>query len=332
MIKQFLLLSLLLLSNAVFAESTFSIHPDMEPHRSLYLSPEKSLPHGELKDQGVYLQYFGVASTLITDGETSIMIDGFFSRPKISTYLSVQPKVKLITSALKQASIKSLDAVLVVHSHFDHAMDSPEVAKQTGAKVYGSASTANISRGWGLAEEKIVEVKSKQAIPIGDFSITFIKNNHYPFPFGLSRFLLGKKIKEPLVPPTFVGNYEEGGSYSILIEHKLGTILVHGSAGFIANQLNDYKADVVLLGVGGLAAKAEQYKEDYLNNIVITLGAKTVIPIHWDKMDAPFGAPLIPAKGMTGGIHKIINHYQAPLAERNISLRLLPEWETVKVF
>lgn len=58
--------------------------------------------------------------------------------------------------------ITELDDILMVHSHLDHAMDAPEVANIIGASVYGSESTTNISRRWGLSENQIKLIQDGQ--------------------------------------------------------------------------------------------------------------------------------------------------------------------------
>ena len=51
-----------------------------------------------------------------------------------------------------------LDAVICVHTHFDHALDSALVAERTGAKLVGGTSTANVGRGHDLPDDQIVIV------------------------------------------------------------------------------------------------------------------------------------------------------------------------------
>ncbi len=52
--------------------------------------------------------------------------------------------------------VSRLAAVIPVHTHFDHVMDSALVADRTGAQLVGGESAANVGRGYGLAEERLV--------------------------------------------------------------------------------------------------------------------------------------------------------------------------------
>ena len=47
--------------------------------------------------------------------------------------------------------VDRLEAVLPVHTHFDHAMDSAVVAARTGARLVGGASAAQVGVGGGIA-------------------------------------------------------------------------------------------------------------------------------------------------------------------------------------
>jgi L-ascorbate metabolism protein UlaG (beta-lactamase superfamily) len=131
--------------------------------------------------------FLGAATLLIEDGETHLLTDGFFTRPALLRVLlgKIKPRSETIAAGLSRAGITRLDAVLVGHSHYDHAMDSPEVARRTGAVVVGSQSTANIARGWGLPESQI-RVQPGQALLLGAFRVTFIPSPRLPlhFPAG----------------------------------------------------------------------------------------------------------------------------------------------------
>lgn len=98
-------------------------------------------------EPGVTVKWFGVTTLLIDDGETQIMTDGFFSRPSLLDILMkrpISPDQQSISSMIKKHNINRLAVVIPVHSHYDHAMDSGEVAKQTGALLLGSNSTSFI--------------------------------------------------------------------------------------------------------------------------------------------------------------------------------------------
>jgi L-ascorbate metabolism protein UlaG (beta-lactamase superfamily) len=235
--------------------------------------------------------WLGVTTVLFDDGETQLLTDGFFSRPGLLDLVldrSVAPDVSGIERALADAGITRLAAVMTVHSHYDHAMDSAEVAKRTGALVLGSTSTANLARGAGLPEDRIVDLTDGGERGFGRFTVRFIRSRHVPFAADGSPPMPGT-IDEPLRPPAPITAWREGGSFSILIEHPDGRALVQGSAGYVEGALAGLHADVVFLGIGGLTRQDSRYLETYWEEIVARTRAGRVHPIHYDDFTLPYG-------------------------------------------
>ena len=260
-------------------------HPaPLDAYAGRWMQPAGSVP-GALR-----VTFLGVSTLLIDDGETALLTDGFFSRPDKKTALlgTVAPDLDAISKSLARAGIARLAGVMVGHSHYDHSMDAPEVARRTGALVIGSESTANVARGWGLPADRIRVVSGGESLTLGRFRVTMILSRHVP------TLMTGGTITEPLVPPARLHKYAEGGSYSILIEHGAQTLLVHGSAGYIEGALRGRRADVVFLGIGALGKKDDAYRQAYWREVVHTVGAKRVVPIHWDDFFVPLDQPMVP--------------------------------------
>jgi L-ascorbate metabolism protein UlaG (beta-lactamase superfamily) len=53
-------------------------------------------------------------------------------------------------------------------------------------------------------------------------------------------------------------------------------------------------ADVVMLGIGALGSQSESYRDAYWREMVTGVGAKRVIPIHWDDFWIPSDGPMQP--------------------------------------
>jgi len=244
------------------------------------------------------VRFTGSTTLLFDDGETSWMTDGWFSRPTFIEIITqrVEPDLSAISRGLKANEVDKLDAVIPLHSHYDHAMDSPEVARRTGAKLYGSESTANIARGWGLDEGRIEIFINKKPIVVGAFIITPIESNHFQFvdPEIAKTALDLPTIDSPLVPPTSITNYRVGKTYVLHVEHPLGSFAIVGSAGFIEGGLRGFKADVLFLGVGSLGEQSVDYRQKYWEETVGRLEPSTVIPIHYDSL---LGEPRGPVRG-----------------------------------
>jgi L-ascorbate metabolism protein UlaG (beta-lactamase superfamily) len=238
-----------------------------------------------------------------------------------------------ITRGLKRAGIAerpgALAAVITVHSHYDHAMDAPEVAKRTGALLVGSASTANVGRGWGLDEAQIRVTQPGDTLRFGKFSVRFIAGRHAPT--GIT----GGEITAPLVPPARATDYKEGRSDILLVEHGTQRVLIVGSAGFEPGALRGVQADVVLLGIGALGPRDDAYRDALWREVVTGVGAKRVIPIHWDDFWLPSQDPMQPMKPMPPPLDRFavsMDFLRARAAAESIELRLPPQWQPMDVW
>ncbi len=233
--------------------------------------------------------WFGVTAVLLRDGEHAVFVDPFFTRPPglLNMVLNreIAPDEALIKAWLARAGVSKLDAVLVSHSHFDHAMDAGVVAKLTGAQLVGSESTANIGRGNGLPEAQIRVIQPGTAMQFGSFKVTFIESKHA----GATGGKPTGDVIQPLQPPAHYMDYRQGGTWSIFIEHPQGTVLHHGSAGFVPGALKGRHADVVFLGVALL-----DDLDSYLREVVDSVGAKRVMPTHWDNFTRSLDEPMQP--------------------------------------
>ncbi len=290
------------------------------------------LPAGELPPSPgawVSVTFLGVSTVLISDGETALLTDGFFSRPGLAEVAlgKIEPDREVIARRLERAGIDRLAAVFVVHSHYDHAMDAPEVARRCGALLVGSESTANVGRGWGLEEDRIRVAESGQAMRFGDFVVTLIRSKHFPHGKAMG------DITAPLVPPARAMAYLEGGSWSVHVAHPRGRMLIHSSAGWIPGALEGYRAHTVLLGIGMLGTKDESYRRTYFREVIETVGARRVIPIHYDDFTRPLDRHLLPLPAFFDDVDASMRFLlERTEADPDLELSLLPAGEPVVIF
>jgi L-ascorbate metabolism protein UlaG (beta-lactamase superfamily) len=246
------------------------------------------LPPAE--DGTLSVTFLGVATLLVDDGESALMTDGFFSRPGLlaAGLARVAPDQERIDGCLARARVRSLECVMPVHTHFDHAMDSAAVAARTGATLVGGTSAAQIARGGGLTDDRIVVAESGKPMAWGAYDITMTESHHCPpdrYP---------GKITEPLVPPVRVSAYRCGEAWSIVLRHRPSgkSALVMGSAGYVEGSLAGQQCDIAYLGVGQLGIQSDDYIETYWRETVRTVGARRVVLIHWDDFFRSLDQPL----------------------------------------
>ncbi len=313
----------LLLLGAGWLFHRLNDRPSLEPYEKLWLaSADEKAPGPQ-----VSVTFFGVATLRISDGETSIMTDGFFTRPPKTRVIAgrIAPDLTVITRSLDDAGIRELAAVIPVHSHYDHALDSAEVARRTGALLVGSESTANIGRGAHLPEEQIRVIVPGEPMVFGGFTVTAIRSQHFPHGQAMG------EITQPLVPPARATAYLEGGSYSLLVTHAAGTLLIQGSAGWADAALAGRSADVVLLGIGGLGTRDAAYREGYWDAVVGAVHPRCVIPIHWDDFTLSLGSPLEPAPRLLDDFDASMAFLASKTSGGTPTLGLLRAWEPVRL-
>ena len=246
----------------------------------------------------VTMTWLGVGTLLFDDGDTQILVDGFVSRPSLADIVFRRPvsnDIPLINQVLLDYEMERIAAIIPAHSHFDHAMDIGAIANRSSASVMGSESTANIARGSGVPEDQVLVAEAGIEYAFGEFRVTLLDSPHAPIGWRGATPLAGT-IDEPLELPASIAEWREGGSFSIVVGHPQGTALVHGSAGYAEQELQELHADVVVMSVAQLKSLGRNYAERYWQALVTSTGAFRVLPIHFDDLTAPFGEIRLPPR------------------------------------
>jgi len=257
-------------------------HPSLEPYRRYEQPPSTG--------DGFTAHFLGTSSVLLRDANTAVLCDGFVTRPSLPrvAFGRIAPDRDLVTRAMRRLGVDTLDAVFCAHSHYDHALDAPVWAELAGADLLGSPSTAQIGRGHGLPEPSLRVVSDAEVLSYGDFRLTFLESVHSPgdrFP---------GTVDAPLVPPARASAWKTGTSYSIVVGHPRGRLVLHCSANWRPGVLNGRDADVVYLGIGVLGRQTSPFIDEYWNQVVRATGARRVVLMHWDDLFRGIGRPLRP--------------------------------------
>lgn len=258
--------------------------PDLRKYAKYFDAPAAA------GDAPLTVTWAGVTTLLVDDGSSALMTDGFFSRPGLATVGlgRIAPSAARIDGSLERLGVDRLEAVLPVHTHFDHAMDSAVVAHRTGARIVGGESAAQVGFGGGLPDDRVVVATPGEPISLGVYDITLVEAEHCPpdrFP-GV--------ITAPVTPPVRTSAYKCGEAWSTLVHHRPSDrrLLVVGSAGFVPGALAGYRAEVVYLGIGQLGVQPERYLVDYWTETVRAVGGRRVVLTHWDDFFRPLTKPL----------------------------------------
>ncbi|MEG1451515.1 MBL fold metallo-hydrolase [Brevundimonas sp.] len=237
---------------------------------------------------GLGIRFIGTSGVVLSDDRTTLVIDGFVTRPPLWQVLfgRVQPDAEQVRKVRARTGVSRLDAVMVAHSHYDHAMDAPEWVKQAGGEVWGTLSTLNIARAEGVQATRIIGPHDQ--IERGLFHVRVFGLDHAP-PERMQGI-----IHEGFHIPARATDYKTGGGLGFYVTHGSCRILAVPSAGRAQTDLSQYPADVILLSIGQLGLQDRDAIETYWRDTVVASGAKLVIPVHWDDFSRSLDAPLKP--------------------------------------
>ena len=242
---------------------------------------------------GLELVWLGVSGYRMTFEGQSLLIDPYVSRVSLTDLIRRRPAIP--DPALIDRHIGSppgLVAVLVGHTHFDHAVDAPAIARRFGCPAYGSSSLAHLMALHGL-ERKAVTVEPYRPYELGPYTVTFVPSAHSKLLLGLAVPADGELTCDHL-GALWPGAYRCGQIWGIHIEVAGTTFYHQGSANLIDDAIRHRGVDYFLSGVAGRG-----FTPQYWRRILPRLEPKTIIPTHYDD----FLRPLASEMGFTTNVN-----------------------------
>ena len=233
---------------------------------------------------GLDITWLGVSGYLLTYEGVSLFVDPYVSRVPLRALVlrrEAMPDEELIDRYIDAPG--PVAGVLVGHTHFDHAVDAPAIARRYGTKAYGSSSLAHLMRLHGLGE-RAVEVVPHQPYELGPFVVRFVPSRHSKLLFGVKVPMDGELTCDHLhgLVPTA---YKCGAVYGIRIDVAGVRIYHQGSADLDDDELPDEPVDVFLAGVAGRSVTPR-----YWERILPRLDPRLIVPTHYDDFFMPLGS------------------------------------------
>jgi L-ascorbate metabolism protein UlaG (beta-lactamase superfamily) len=232
---------------------------------------------------GLELTWLGTAGFRLAYQGTVVWIDPYVTR--LSLRDLVARRVVPSSQVAIDAWIDRADAVLVGHTHFDHALDVPAIARRFGARVYGSSSLAQLMRIHGLAGQAVV-VAPHRDYEVGPFRFRFTPSRHSRLQLGLAVPYAGELTCEH-VDELSPQRYRCGQVWGICVEVAGMRIYHQGSADLIEDEIRDRGVDLFLCGIAG-----RRFTPRYVERIVRALAPDRIVAAHYDDFFRPLDAPL----------------------------------------
>lgn len=230
----------------------------------------------------VTLTYLGVAGWSLSDGEHTVVVDPYFSRPRFADGVPVRAD----EAAIARLAPADVDLILIGHSHVDHVLDAPALALRSGASVLGSVSTARYARAYGVPEAQVIPVQGGEDYAFDGFSVRVIPGLHSALD-DKHTFGAGDVIDDGVLPASFAA-FGEGGTFDYLVRLGGKQVLFIGSANYIERELEGLRPDVAVVATG-----LRDEIHEYSARLMAALGAPPlVLANHFDAWREPLGAPL----------------------------------------
>jgi L-ascorbate metabolism protein UlaG (beta-lactamase superfamily) len=235
---------------------------------------------------GLEVEWLGVSGYRISAEGKTLFVDPYLSRVPFADLLrrrSALPDPAALDRFVHAPG--EVVGVLVGHTHFDHAVDAPAIARRFGRKAFGSDSLVTLMGLHGLAEQT-VEVEPYRTYELGPFEVSFTPSVHSKLLLGLAVPYDGDLTCEHLDGLT-PSAYRCGQVWGISIKVAGVSFYHQGSANLIDEAVRERDVDVFLAGVAG-----RNFTDDYWQRIIPRLDPKVVVPTHYDNFFRPLGQRL----------------------------------------
>jgi L-ascorbate metabolism protein UlaG (beta-lactamase superfamily) len=217
------------------------------------------------------VRWLGTAAFEIRTVKACVLIDPHFSRHNLWQLLAgpLHPDLARIRKHLPRAQ-----AVFIGHSHHDHLVDAPTVAKLLDAPIYGSADTARVAREEGVPLAHVHALQGGETIRVGDLAIEAVPSAHSDI---ITNWLVAGRIAPESHPPMRFTQYKHGPVFTYVVHWRGRTVYHFGSAELVEANLRHRQADVALVCLSGWKDNRSVF-----GRLASTLHPSVIVPMHHD--------------------------------------------------
>lgn len=244
---------------------------------------------------GLWVRWLGVSGYEVTDGRTVILLDPTLTRPGGLELLAPLES----DEALVAAHVERADAILVNHTHHDHALDVPTVARRTGAPVLATRSTLNLCRSRGVPDAQLREARPGDRLTVGTFTIDVRASRHTAIA-GVENPMSG--VVAPDAGPLRFWGFKQDGCLIFRLSAGGTTLWFHPTSTYDPGDLGGLEAANIILGVTGEPLTLERAR-----GVLAESRARRVLPTHYDNFFHPLskGLALLPTLDLDAALAAI---------------------------
>ncbi|MBI5062221.1 MAG: MBL fold metallo-hydrolase [Desulfatitalea sp.] len=236
----------------------------------------------------IHVTWTGAAGLRFETDKEVILIDPYYTRVDIFNTLlkSIAPDPAAIGAALPDP--QKVAAIVVGHTHSDHALDVPWIAARSACKVVGSQSLETLMTLGGLPGRTRVCAGGETLRLTDAASVTMIRSAHGLVTLGKGVPFDGE-IRAAGTLPMKASGYRVGTVFAPNLELDGKRFLHVGSANFNEAHMQGHRCDVLFLCVPGW-----KRREGYPRRLIEMIRPSAVVLFHYDN----FSKPHVPG-GMT---------------------------------
>ena len=226
----------------------------------------------------IELTWYGVTTIRMQFGDTTWLLDPFFSRPQGGTLESNEIGIQ----HMKEYVGSSVDRIFVGHSHYDHTLDAKSASALYNAPIYGSQTTCFL-----MGDQDCQIVHQGWQENLDGVEVTALRTPHWrPDWETIGSFSELSEHSEDMVSApnggviTYV--FEFPNQQSIVFQDSMGSLdIPDGSSENYRQNLDFFEDEEISLWL--TCGDCLENKEELATYFSI-IQPKRVLPIHWDGL------------------------------------------------
>lgn len=221
--------------------------------------------------------WLGAAGFKVETSEgAALLIDPFLSRPAVARpYLPIQP-----------ANLAPVDEIFLTDGRFDHASDTPALARQTGAIVHAAEPVCQLLVEQGLTAHTLQSIIPETSKYIGSLSWQALtRRMNQADSLSAMPWLTGN-LPIPAHLSELVNAWRPGEEVAYRFRSEGLAIIHFSSVNWLEAEVHDLQPDLAILPVEG-----HPDTNATAARLAALLKPKVVIAHHWDDYYPPLSRP-----------------------------------------